>query len=97
MYCSVTSTVVRMSAPSKVFYTTESRGGGGSGLDLGPKVSAYHGEFGEKRKQIAPGVQHCVPTANLKKRRSRHLYKGEYGKKYPKRKWMFLEILSLLT
>ena len=57
-------------------------GGGGTPLDLGLKVSGYHGEFGKKRNKFAPGVEHCVITANVKKRRSRHfLYKkGEYGK-----------------
>ena len=39
--------------------------GRGSALDLGLKVSGYHGEFGKKIKKIAPGVQHCVPTANV--------------------------------
>ena len=54
--------------------------GGGSGLALGLKVSGCHGEFGKKIKKFAPGVEHCGSTANVKKRRSRHLYKGEYGK-----------------
>ena len=48
-------------------------GGGGSPLDLGLKVSGYHGEFGKKRKKIAPGVHHCAITANVKKCRFRHL------------------------
>ena len=71
---------MRKSSPSKVLYPKESRGGGGSPLDFGLKVSGYHGEFGKKIKNFAPGVQHCVSTENVKKRRSRHLYKGEYGK-----------------
>ena len=38
------------------------------------------GSLGKKEKKFAPGVEHCVSTANVKKRRSRHLYIGEYGK-----------------
>jgi len=54
--------------------------GGGTILDLSLKVPGYHGESGKKEKKIAPGVRHVVTTANVKKRRSRHLYKGKYGK-----------------
>ena len=77
-YITVTSTVVRRSAPSKVFYATESRGG--TGLDLGLKVPGYHGEFGKKRKQFAPGVEHCVPKENVKNADPGTYIKGNMGK-----------------
>ena len=53
---------------------------GGTALDLGLKVSGYHGEFGKKRKKIAPGVQHCVPTANVKNADPGTYIKGNMGK-----------------
>ena len=53
---------------------------GGHTLDLVLKVPGYHREWGKKEKTFAPGVHHVMSTANVKKRRSRHLYKGKYGK-----------------
>ena len=72
-------TVTSTETPNLKIYLQQNLGGG-SGLALGLKVSGCHGEFGKKIKKFAPGVEHCGSTANVKKRRSRHLYKGEYGK-----------------